>query len=358
MLPYFLLLAFFAIGALASGPRAMQYVGAPHLGYQARRIGPMFLIAIIIMSLMIGLRYRVGGDWENYVYIFNQLRGKSLPSSLEVLEPGFGALNWLTHQIGYDVWFVNLVCAGIFGWGLYRFCKEEPAPWLAAAIAIPYMVTVVAMGYTRQAAALGILMAGLARQSRGASVVNFAFYAAGAALFHRTAIVAFPLIALTGKGNKVVNFLIVVSLSYGLYTFFLSDSLDAYVENYINTQYSSQGAFIRVAMNALAAALFWFSNRNLGFSDEARKIWRNFSIASLASLVALAIVPSSTAVDRISLYLMPLQLVILGRIGIMSKNQGGTTAAVIAYAAIVQFVWLNFAQFAMYWVPYQFYPFQ
>jgi hypothetical protein len=30
---------------------------------------------------------------------------------------------------------------------------------------------------------------------------------------------------------------------------------------------------------------------------------------------------------------------------------------VIAYSALVLFVWLNFAKHADYWLPYQFYPF-
>ena len=45
---------------------------------------------------------------------------------------------------------------------LIRFCLAQADPWLSVLIAIPYMVIVVAMGYTRQAVALGILMVGLA----------------------------------------------------------------------------------------------------------------------------------------------------------------------------------------------------
>jgi len=30
---------------------------------------------------------------------------------------------------------------------------------------------------------------------------------------------------------------------------------------------------------------------------------------------------------------------------------------VVGYAALVELVWLNFAQFASFWVPYQLFPF-
>jgi hypothetical protein len=33
------------------------------------------------------------------------------------------------------------------------------------------------------------------------------------------------------------------------------------------------------------------------------------------------------------------------------------TAMVLGYAFVIELVWLNFAQFARLWVPYQFFPF-
>ena len=58
-------------------------------------------------------------------------------------------------------------------------------PLARLAVAVPYLVIVVAMGYTRQSIALGVLMAGLARQSRGASTLNFSDYTTIAAAFHQ-----------------------------------------------------------------------------------------------------------------------------------------------------------------------------
>jgi hypothetical protein len=54
---------------------------------------------------------------------------------------------------------------------------------------------------------------------------------------------------------------------------------------------------------------------------------------------------------------MPLQLAVLARVALLGRSRLPGTAAVLAYSFAVQFVWLNFADNARYWVPYQIYPF-
>jgi anaerobic C4-dicarboxylate transporter len=83
------------------------------------------------------------------------------------------------------------------------------------------------------------------------------------------------------------------------------------------------------------------------------KVWRNFSLASVASLVFLVMSPSSAAVDRISLYIIPLQIAVLGRVPLIFKSRLFGTVVVASYCFAVEFVWLNFAQFSDAWVPYQ-----
>jgi hypothetical protein len=89
-------------------------------------------------------------------------------------------------------------------------------------------------------------------------------------------------------------------------------------------------------------------------------LWRNFSYAAFVALAFLMLTASSTAVDRVSLFLIPLQLFMLARLP-AAVSRGGqdrlVKVAVIGYAAIIQFVWLNYATHAVYWLPYKFYPF-
>jgi hypothetical protein len=306
------------------------------------------------MAVLIGLRYRVGGDWRQYEFIFHRAGQMNFSDALSIGDPGYQAVNWAAYQVAGGAWLVNLICGAIFVWGLFRFCRTQPDPWLAVVVAIPYMVIVIAMGYTRQAVALGILMAGTAAFVRGASVLRFALYVIAAALFHKTAVVGFPLVALTTQRNRLTNLLLVAAGGVALYDAFLGNAMDHFVQNYIHTRYSSQGAAVRVLMNVVSAAIYWAARRRLGFDELESKVWRNFSIASVMAFAMLLVSPSSAAVDRISLYLVPLQLAVLCRVPALFKSRLSGAVTVGVYCFLVQFVWLNFAQFASLWLPYQF----
>jgi hypothetical protein len=273
--------------------------------------------------------------------------------ALSIGDPAYQAVNWVAYNFDGDVWLVNSICAVFFVWGLFRLCRTQPYPWLTLLVAVPYAVIVIAMGYTRQAVALGLIMAGIADFLRGGSVLRFGIYVAAAALFHKTAIVAFPVVAIATERNRLVNMLIVLAGGILLYDLFLGDAMDNFVENYIRAAYSAQGAAIRIGMNMLAAAVLWLGRRKLELTTVEWKVWRNFSLASVASLVFLVMSPSSAAVDRISLYIIPLQIAVLGRVPLVFKSRLFGTVLVASYCFAVEFVWLNFAQFSDAWIPYQ-----
>ncbi|HYC95414.1 MAG TPA: EpsG family protein, partial [Sphingomicrobium sp.] len=248
------------------------------------------------------------------------------------------------------------LCGAIFAFGLLRFARSQPDPWLTFVVAVPYLIVVVAMGYTRQAVAIGIIMAGLAALKRGASILNFAIYVAVAALFHKTVVIVLPLVAYASPRNRLINLLAGIAGFVLLYDIFLSSSVEDFVANYVATGYSSQGAAIRVVMNLIPAlALFLFRHR-IGLTPIEQKIWTYFSVAAVVMLVALFVVPSTTVVDRLSLYLIPLQLAVLPRLASLFKAHSLGRFLIIVYSALVLLVWLNFAVHAEYWLPYRIYP--
>jgi hypothetical protein len=346
MLPYWLLFGACAIGALIAQSQVDQ--SRPH---------PMLWVMGLVIALMVGLRYEIGADWDAYLRIFEASGYSSFEQALGRSDPAFQVINWWAAHSNWRIWVVNLICAGLFSWGLIRFCLVQPYPWIALTVAVPYVVIVVAMGYTRQGAALGIILAGLANYLRRESILKFAAYIAFAATFHATAVVVFILVAWTSRRNRLVNLIGAVAVTILFYNLFLGASVERFYGIYIKTGYSSQGALIRVMMDVTAAVMFAIAGRKLAFSEVEHKIWRNFAIASFVALAALLISPSSTAIDRLAIYLLPIQIAVFGRLPILaSRNEMGRLGPIILFGA-VQFVWLNFAQFAQLWLPYQMFSF-
>jgi hypothetical protein len=345
MFPYWLLFGVFAAGTI-----------------QTQRFGvhrQLFVAAGFLILLMISFRYEVGGDWGNYLGIFDSIRYMELGEVLLLSDPAYGLLNWIAVQIGVDIWFVNLVCGSIFTWGLIRFAQQQANPWLTTLVAIPYLVIVVAMGYTRQAVALGFILAALARFDRF-SPVRFGIYVLVAAAFHKSAVLVVPLVAMALVRRRIIGTAVLGLTAVLMYYLFVDASVDRMMTNYVDAEYNSEGAAIRVAMNIPPAILFFLFRKRFELTNEQQKLWRNFAIGAFLAVTLLYLSTSTAAVDRIALYLIPLQLFIFGRLPYALGSRGGTSGvaliAVLAYSAAVQFVWLNYADHAYAWVPYQLYP--
>lgn len=310
------------------------------------------------LVLIVGLRYEVGGDWFNYKENLTRLYELEFSDALRTGDPAFSLLGWWSQQMGGDQ-FVNVICASAFSIGLLSFCRAQPQPWLTLAIAIPYLVIVVAMGYTRQGVAIGLVMAGIVALQRG-HLSRFLMWIVVAALFHKSAVIliGFALFSrsqigwMTLLGGACVGALAFVVL--------LQESLDVWFRGYLVDQMESSGAAIRVGMNALPAAVFLLLRRRFNLPPAQRRFWTWMAVSALLFLPLLAVSPSSTAVDRIALYWIPIQLFVLGRlpIALSSKQQSIRiyTGAVLMYCAAVQFAWLFFATHSYAWLPYRFYP--
>lgn len=338
--------ALFAVGALAVGSRPPQ---------QQR---PAMLIGGLILIVLIGFRFRVGCDWSTYEDLLRYSRYADFSTALGLSDPAFGALNWLVGSIGLGVWAVNLVCAAIFTWGLVSFCRWQPNPPLAMLVAVPYLVIVVAMGYTRQSAALGFIMLALTQFQRGSGVGVIAFLIF-AILFHKASILMFPFFGLAYGRSFVFSAIVFGILSYAAYKFFVASSVNFLIYGYIKQEYSSSGATIRVLMNVIPAILLLGFRNRFGLNRNNSRLWIFLSIASLATIVALYISPSSTAVDRAALFLIPLQVFVLSRVPSAFSRQGRHSmlllAAIITYSLAVEIVWLDFGQFSRCWIPYRSY---
>ncbi|MCA0197291.1 MAG: EpsG family protein [Proteobacteria bacterium] len=309
----------------------------------------------MVFALMIGFRYEVGGDWGAYLRHFE---ATSLLRFSEIFgkgDPGHYFVNWLVARLGGGVQWVNLLYGSVLMWGTVVFCRKQPWPWLALLVAVPYMLIVVGMGYSRQAMALGFALAGLVALGEH-RIRTFVVCIALGALFHKSAVLLLPIAVLANSRNRFLTAGMVGATFVLLYFLLLADDADALWTNYVEYQMQSQGAKIRVLMNVVPAALMLLFGKRLAPDRQERRLW---TIIALLALLCLPLVSlASTAVDRVALYLIPLQLFVFARIPLLAgtniRMRTGLVLGVIGYYAAVQFVWLNFATHAQYWLPYQF----
>jgi hypothetical protein len=314
VLPYWILFALFAAGAVQYSRTERVARAAPGGRIEQDRDRSLMLGVVgALAAVMIGFRYQTGGDWQPYLYIFEEMSAQSFASMIAHDDPGYNLLNWLAHQAGFTIWAVNLVCAAIFTWGLVKFSNHQPNPWLAALVAVPYLIIVVGMGYTRQAVAIGLIMGAIVAWDRG-TLVKFGILILLATTFHKTAVFALPLIALSATRNRLITGIVGLVFGWLLYRYFLSESVERFMQVYVEAEYSSQGAAIRVGMNFVPAAIYLIWQKRFVLAENQRRMWRYFSLTTMATVALLVIMPSSTAVDRIALYLIPLQLFVFSRL--------------------------------------------
>ena len=305
----------------------------------------------VFLVLFSGLRYEVGGDWWNYLRNFEDLLPYTSYNNLFFHDdPGFWFLAYFMYDIGLDIYGINIVVAIIFIYGLYRLLRQQPNPWLGLAVAFPYLIIVVSMGYVRQAAAIGFIMLGIS-YLRDKSFIKFIVSVFFATIFHKTAILMIGIGMFQDGRGKFFRLIALLLIGMGMWSAFLAQDQANLIKNYVDAQMQSTGAMIRVMMNALPALLLFYTRKTWKRLFNDYTFWKMIALGSIATLFLLSI--ASTAVDRMALYFIPIQVVVFSRLPLLLEGKilkKLTKLFIVSYYLVVMVIWLNLGTHAKFWL--------
>ena len=316
-----------------------------------------WFLYFIVLAFLIGFRHEVGGDWVHYMHSNTLYKTLGDVNFADIFtnkyinkDFGFILIHWISQNFFNGIYATNFFVAVIFSSGLIRLCRLTPVPWLAFVISIPYLVIVVSMGYTRQSAAIGFIMHALASIMQNNNNLKYYLYIFFAMTFHKTALIFFFLSVV--KQSKA--YLIVLLIFSPLFVYiFLDDIMQMVYFYYLEQTFHSKGGSIRVFMTFLSALLLLHVRYKWKYEFDDYKLWRNIAISSI--ILTPFVFVASTLIDRLSLYFIPLQIVVISRYAYLISDTNIKTlfvlCVVLAYS-LVLYVWIYYGHYSVYWLPY------
>lgn len=341
MIPYLLMLAVPGLFALAG----------------VRRSGAAWFIVAILYWLMIGFRFQVGMDWNNYLLHYQLASGRPLLELLFRTEPGFQFLLWTAHNLGGGYPLINAVAALVFCWGFFAVARACREPFLAVVAATPLLVVAFAMTGTRQSMAIGIIFY-LYSIWEGRSWLGRILLVLLASLFHFSSIFILLFVALARRSLPVKIAGTVVSAALlVLVIYFFPGIIQNYSELYViagERRLDAPGAIAHVGVVAAAALAYFIYRKAWLRMYGTHPLYENLAIVALLALPAILV--SSVGAYRFALYFWPMAMRVVSGMPALIPNAVGRTLyrllAIIASGGLLV-AWLTLSYNGFAWVPYE-----
>ena len=274
------------------------------------------------LIFFIGFRHEIGADRTAYLNHFENFDTSSIFSIFKSWDIGYAFFEYISSVFGFGIYGVNTLCAIFFTLSFLYFIKIFNLKLSRALlIAFPYLIMVVAMGYSRQGVAIGFIMVFFALLYQRKLLKSLVFLLL-ATLFHKTAIVSIIVLFLN---RRFINFKTIgISIPFfvlGLYI--LLPRLEGFYINYFLEQMQSSGAVIRIVINITASiVLIIFAKRYKNiFGENDFEFWKPFIYISIVMFLFAILLNITTIADRILLYFYPLQIVVFSRMLYLIKDK-------------------------------------
>ena len=341
MTPYLAIMAVFALLAVLAPRRKPDRM--------------MWALAFIVLVVFVGLRHKVGMDWNNYLVMISRVRDVPIFESLDFAEPGYAILLWLSAWLGTGIYGANVVGAIVLMFGIFKFSSRTPLPWISLATSLPFLVVVVGMSANRQAMAIGILL-WLAAGWQESTLRRRVAITLLAAMFHFSAIFFLMFAVLGLKMKAVYKAVLALIMLVGMLLFLqLSGGAEYYDQLYVSGQSEeiySPGAIIHVLLNGLPASLVLMSR------TYRQRLFPTTLLVQMA-WVAMAMIPLalffSVAAGRMTFYLFPVSMYVLSALPSLMPNTIQRAVVRTLTACVLSAVlwfWLGYSNSSLAHIPY------
>ena len=275
-------------------------------------------VVFFILFLIIGLRFRTGGDFrpylEQYDFIAKIAEEGNSPNFFNIYE----FINFLSHILGLNTFGVNIICSLLFTYFLYFFLKKFKNVYFSLVLAFPVFVMVYGIGSIRQGLSIALFLSIFSLRYEIQKVIAIFL----GLLFHSTSIIYLLIylgsflkrnfLYLKSFVKKNLNLILFWLLFIIVILFFKTDQYIRYMRYYlVQDVYTSPGFILRQTPTFICAIIYYklYSNKNLIMD----KFFNNIFL--IISVFSLLLFPFgffySTIADRLMGYFLPLQIVLI-----------------------------------------------
>lgn len=306
-----------------------------------------FQLFCVFLVFFIGFRHKVGGDWVNYVGMFEEI--SKLPFILGVFytDMAYGFINWVAYDLGYQIYTVNLVCAIVFCIGFYYFSVTfKKNIWITSLVFFTYTIVAVVMGYSRQGVAIGLLCIAFATLFRRPNKMIYFLWVLFAMLFHKTSVIMLLFIPLINSKifQKRIFFYLYILLSL-LFMVFVFQSMQSDDNLYLNGEVSSKGGVQRMIVHLVPVVIYlrWhkYFKKVLGKNNRILDLFVFFIL-----LFFLLSFSFSTIADRFGLYFIIFDAIVFIKfIDILNtKNKNVFLSILVLQYSVLFYIWTFYSE--------------
>ena len=330
-----------------------------------------YSIVGLFFIFFIGLRYKIGCDWDSYFKLIDKYLSLNILEILKYNLTGYSHYDpnhyFVIQELGHvflsiifkNIYILNLIYAAIFIIPLFYFCWKLKRTYLSLLISYPYYMIVVGMGPIRQAACISILMISIIFISKKNYFSHF--IATAFSLFIHQYSIIFNGILFTpllinlvrekiSKKNIVFLIIIFSIILYNLPSY-LAKSYFYLIGSY--GVISTAAIFIWI-INFIPSIIYLKYNQNFPFNKNMKEI---ISYLTIFEIVLLPLVfLKSVVAYRLLLYCFPTSILITSyipdlRIFKIKNNYLVSTIVVSSFVTLI--VWLQYAVHSSCWLPYK-----